>query len=126
LSNSDISRRLKLPKSSASYILRVMEKRGYLLRSDSGKYRLGLKLMSLSRGQLAHIDVREAAKSILENSASKPYVRSASGGFGQRARRLCREGRGGKQFYQNGYLGRTPLARPHDSNRENSSRQSAQ
>lgn len=66
LSNSDISRRLKLPKSSASYILRVMEKRGYLARGDGGKYRLGLKIMSLSRGQLAHIDVREAAKPILE------------------------------------------------------------
>ncbi len=66
LSNSDISRRLKLPKSSASYILRVMEKRGYLSRGDGGKYRLGLKIMSLSRGQLTHIDVREAAKPILE------------------------------------------------------------
>lgn len=65
LSNSDISRRLKLPKSSASYILRVMEKRGYLIRADGGKYRLGLKLMSLSRGQLAHSDVREIAKPIL-------------------------------------------------------------
>jgi IclR family acetate operon transcriptional repressor len=66
LSNSDISRRLKLPKSSASYILRVMEKRGYLSRGDAGKYRLGLKIMSLSRGQLAHVDVREVAKPILE------------------------------------------------------------
>ena len=56
LSNSDISRRLKLPKSSASYILRVMEKRGYLSRGDAGKYRLGLKIMSLSRGQMAHVD----------------------------------------------------------------------
>ena len=67
LSNSDISRRLKLPKSSASYILRVMEKRGYLSRADGGKYRLGLKIMSLSRGRLAHVDVREIAKPILEN-----------------------------------------------------------
>ncbi len=67
LSNSEISRRLKIPKSSASYILRVLESRGYLLREDSsGKYRLGLKLMSLTREMLAHIDVREIAKPLME------------------------------------------------------------
>lgn len=67
LSNSDISRRLKIPKSSASYILRVLERRGYLLRdTESGRYRLGLKLMSLTRDMLTHIDVREVAKPIME------------------------------------------------------------
>ncbi len=67
LSNSDISRRLKIPKSSASYILRVLERRGYLLRdAGSGKYRLGLKLMSLTRDMLTHIDVREVAKPVME------------------------------------------------------------
>ena len=67
LSNSDISRRLKIPKSSASYILRVLERRGYLLRdTETGKYRLGLKLMSLTRDMLTHIDVREVAKPIME------------------------------------------------------------
>ena len=67
LSNSEISRRLKIPKSSASYILRILESRGYLLREDSsGKYRLGLKLMSLTREMLAHIDVREIAKPLME------------------------------------------------------------
>jgi len=76
LTNSDISRRLKLPKSSASYILRVMENRGYLIRAE-GKYRLGLKLMSLSRGQLAHVDVREAAKPILERFLQKSRMSEA-------------------------------------------------
>ena len=47
LSNSDISRRLKIPKSSASYILRVLENRGYLQRDEEGKYHLGLKLIYL-------------------------------------------------------------------------------
>lgn len=64
--NLYIWQRLNLPKSLESYILRVMEKRGYLSRGDAGKYLLGLKIMSLSRGQLAHVDVREAAKPILE------------------------------------------------------------
>lgn len=67
LSNSEISRRLKIPKSSASYILRILEGRGYLLRENStGKYRLGLKMMSLTRDMLTHIDVREIAKPIME------------------------------------------------------------
>lgn len=62
LSNSDLSRRLKIPKSSASYILRVLENRAYLQRDAGGKYRLGLKLMSLTGDALTHLDVREIAK----------------------------------------------------------------
>jgi len=65
LSNSDLSRRLKIPKSSASYLLRVLEKRDYLQRDQVGKYRLGLKMMSLTGGAMEHLDVREAAKPIL-------------------------------------------------------------
>ena len=68
LTNSDISRRLKLPKSSASYILRILEKRGYLMReSNSGKYRLGLKLMGLTRESATHTDIREVAKPVMES-----------------------------------------------------------
>lgn len=68
LTNSDISRRLNIPKSSASYILRVLEKRGYLAREkDSGKYRLGLKLMGLTRESATHLDIREVAKPIMES-----------------------------------------------------------
>jgi IclR family KDG regulon transcriptional repressor len=67
LTNSDISRRLKLPKSSASYILRILENRGYLTReTNSGKYRLGLKLMGLTRESATHTDIREVAKPIME------------------------------------------------------------
>ncbi len=76
LSNSDISRRLKLPKSSASYILRVMEKRGYLIRND-GKYRIGLKLLSLTRGILSQTDVREVAKPILNQFLRKSRMSEA-------------------------------------------------
>jgi DNA-binding IclR family transcriptional regulator len=68
LTNSDISRRLKLPKSSASYILRILEQRGYLTReTNSGKYRLGLKLMGLTRESATHTDIREVAKPIMES-----------------------------------------------------------
>ena len=77
LSNSDISRRLKLPKSSASYILRVMEKRGYLIRGDGGKYRIGLKLLSLTREILSQTDVREVAKPILNQFLRKSRMSEA-------------------------------------------------
>ena len=77
MSNSDISRRLKLPKSSASYILRVMEKRDYLQRDETGKYRLGLKLISLTGGALTHLDVREIAKPILEEFLKKSRLSEA-------------------------------------------------
>src|SRR4051794_21386664 len=41
LTNADLSRRLEIPKSSASYILRALEKHGYVRRDDGGRYRLG-------------------------------------------------------------------------------------
>jgi DNA-binding IclR family transcriptional regulator len=62
LSNAEISRKLKIPKSSASYILRTLETRNYLIRDlESGKYKVGLKILSLSRGALSDLDVRGVA-----------------------------------------------------------------
>jgi DNA-binding IclR family transcriptional regulator len=68
LSNADISRKLNIPKSSASYILRTLETQGYLNRNaETGKYRVGLKVLSLSRGALTGIDVREVALPIMRH-----------------------------------------------------------
>jgi IclR family transcriptional regulator, KDG regulon repressor len=77
MSNSDLSRRLEIPKSSASYILRVLEKRNYLQRDEGGKYRLGLKLVSLTRESLTHLDIREIAKPILEKFLQKSRLAEA-------------------------------------------------
>jgi DNA-binding IclR family transcriptional regulator len=72
LSNAEISRKLEIPKSSASYILRTLEKRGYLQRDpQSGRYRVGLKILSLSRGALSGIDVRELALPIMRHLMEK-------------------------------------------------------
>ncbi len=76
-SNADLSRRLKIPKSSASYILRVLENRGYLRRDDGGKYQLGLKLMSLSSDSLTHTDIREVAKPVLQDFLKKTRLPEA-------------------------------------------------
>src|SRR3979411_1022026 len=72
ISNDDISRKLKIPKSSASYILRPLEKQGYLNRNaETGRYRVGLKVLSLSRGALSGIDVREVALPIMRHLMEK-------------------------------------------------------
>ena len=72
LSNAEISRKLQIPKSSASYILRTLEKQAYLNRDpDTGKYRVGLKILSLSRGALSGIDVREVALPIMRHLMEK-------------------------------------------------------
>lgn len=66
LSNAEISRKLNIPKSSASYILRTLETRGYLGRDEeSGKYRVGLKILSLSRGALGGLDIRGVALPVM-------------------------------------------------------------
>ncbi len=62
LTNSEISRRLNIPKSSASYILRTLERRGYLRRNaESGRYCLGLRILSLGRDAKANFDIAEVA-----------------------------------------------------------------
>ncbi len=66
LTNSELSRRLEIPKSSASYILRTLEQHGYLRREAStGKYRLGLKMLSFTHGAMAGLDIREIALPLL-------------------------------------------------------------
>jgi DNA-binding IclR family transcriptional regulator len=72
LSNAEISRKLQIPKSSASYILRTLETQGYLNRDEeSNKYRVGLKVLSLSRGALSGIDVREVALPVMRHLMEK-------------------------------------------------------
>ncbi|HKD50470.1 MAG TPA: IclR family transcriptional regulator [Candidatus Acidoferrum sp.] len=62
LTNSEISRKLAIPKSSASYILRTLERRGYLRRDvESGRYRLGLKILSLGSDAQSNLDIADVA-----------------------------------------------------------------
>ena len=75
LSNAEISRKLKIPKSSASYILRTLETQAYLNRDpETGKYRVGLKILSLSRGALSGIDVREVALPVMRHLTAKTHL----------------------------------------------------
>ncbi|MGI9103729.1 MAG: IclR family transcriptional regulator [Terriglobales bacterium] len=77
MSNAEISRKLHIPKSSASYILRALEKHGYLRRDgDSGKYRLGLKILNLGRGALSGVDVREVAQPVMRHLVEHVHITS--------------------------------------------------
>jgi DNA-binding IclR family transcriptional regulator len=62
LSNSYLARRLGIPKSSASSILRVLQERGYVCRySDNGRYKLGANVLTLGRKVLETSDIRDLA-----------------------------------------------------------------
>jgi DNA-binding IclR family transcriptional regulator len=75
LTNSEISRKLAIPKSSASYILRTLEKRGYLRRdSDSGRYRLGLKILSLGGDAQANLDIADVSLPFMRALVEKIHM----------------------------------------------------
>ena len=75
MSNADVHRKLKIPKSSASYILRTLVSRGYLRRdSETNRYHLGLKIVGLSHRALADLDVREVAEPIMRQLVETSHL----------------------------------------------------
>src|SRR5258706_11518255 len=72
MTNSEISRKLAIPKSSASYILRTLERRGYLRReAETGRYRLGLKILSLGGDAQANLDIADLALPFMRTLSEK-------------------------------------------------------
>src|SRR5712672_3699150 len=72
LTNAEISRKLAIPKSSASYILRTLEKRSYLRREiETGRYRLGLKILSLGGDAQANLDIADVALPFMRTLGEK-------------------------------------------------------
>ena len=62
ITNAGLSRRLSIPKSSASYILRTLHARGYLHRDpEGGRYKLGLIVHTLGNRVLEATEVRDIA-----------------------------------------------------------------
>lgn len=67
---SELSRRLALPKSSVHLIVRTLERRGYLQRQAAGgRYRFGMKLVSLGRQALDGVELRDEARPVLAGLA---------------------------------------------------------
>ncbi len=66
LRHNDISRRMKIPKSTCSYIMERLERRGYVFRDDhTGRYKIGLTTVALAHGALREIGVRSIAEPAL-------------------------------------------------------------
>ena len=66
MTNSEISRKLEIPKSTASYLLNTLTQLGYLHKEEeTGKFRLGLKLMSLGRAVQVGEDLKEVALPVM-------------------------------------------------------------
>jgi hypothetical protein len=83
LTNAEISRKLGIPKSSASYILRALEKRSYLRReTETGRYRLGLKILSLGGDAQTNLDIAHLAlpfmRSLVDRIFQGEYVGGAA------------------------------------------------
>jgi DNA-binding IclR family transcriptional regulator len=75
LTNSELSRKLAIPKSSASYILRTLEKRGYLRReAETGRYRLGLKILSLGGDAQASLDIADVSLPFMRMLVEKIHL----------------------------------------------------
>jgi DNA-binding IclR family transcriptional regulator len=66
----ELSKQLRLHKSTVHRLLGVLEQHRFVEKSDSnGKYRLGLKLFELGSKAIAHLDVREPARRYLQRLA---------------------------------------------------------
>lgn len=67
LSQAELIERLGLNKSTVRRLLKVLERHRLIEKSPSnGKYRLGLKLFEMGSSAISHLDVRERARSHLE------------------------------------------------------------
>src|SRR4029077_4056352 len=77
LTNSEISRKLAIPKRSASYILRTLERRGYLRREgETGRYKLGLKILSLGGDAQSNLDVADVALPFMRSLVERLHLTS--------------------------------------------------
>jgi DNA-binding IclR family transcriptional regulator len=67
LGTNELARRIRVNPSTASRLLSTLSARGYVDHvEDSGRYRLGLRLLQLGNVVLAGLDLREVARPHLE------------------------------------------------------------
>lgn len=101
LQNAEISRKLKIPKSSCSYILRRLEREGYLIRDEAnGRYRIGLAMVALAHGALREIGIRSVAEPALYRLTNETGL-SAGIGVLERGRVLLIDRLEGPEFVSN-------------------------
>src|SRR5690242_4831734 len=102
LRNADISRILKIPKSSCSYIVSRLEREGYLIKDAvSKRYKIGLTPVGLAHGALREIGIRTVAEPALYKLTSQTGL-SAGIGVLQRGRVLLVDRVEGPRFVDRG------------------------
>ena len=66
LTISEAGRKLRVPKSSAHRLMKALEQNGYAQKNDrTGRYRVGLTLVALSRFAIENLELRQEAKPFL-------------------------------------------------------------
>jgi IclR family acetate operon transcriptional repressor len=115
LRNADISRQLKIPKSTCSYIVSRLEREGYLIRDTaSNRYKIGLTPVVLAHGALREVGIRTVAEPALYKLTSQTGL-SAGIGVLQRGRVLLVDRVEGPRFVDRAIefaAGRPPRSGP--------------
>jgi IclR family KDG regulon transcriptional repressor len=71
LRHAEISRQLELPRSTCSWILKRLASQGYLAHDeDTGRYKVGLKVVALAHAALRELGFRAVAEPVLYRVAS--------------------------------------------------------
>jgi len=80
LTNAEISEHFKIATSTSSYILRRLEREGFLRRDkENGRYEMGLKIVALSHGALRDMGLRRIAEPILHRLSAQSRVSALIG-----------------------------------------------
>jgi DNA-binding IclR family transcriptional regulator len=70
LTHAEISHGLKIPKSTSTYILKRLEREGFVLRNKAtGRYRIGMDVLPLAHNALQEVGLISVAKPILRELA---------------------------------------------------------
>jgi IclR family acetate operon transcriptional repressor len=88
MTNAEVSRALLIPRSTCSWILDRLERKGYVARArEGGRYRIGLTTVALAYGALRDLGLRSIAEPALYELARETGL-SASIGVLERGRVL--------------------------------------
>jgi len=80
VTNAEISAHFAVATSTTSYILRRLEREGYLRRDpENGRYEMGLKIVALSHGALRDMGLRRVAEPILHRLSSETRISALIG-----------------------------------------------
>jgi len=71
LSVADISKKLNIPQSSASNLVKTLHDSGYITRDETKKYVLGVRLIQLGAVAMESLDIGVVAKPILQRLVEK-------------------------------------------------------